>query len=85
MTFMSPFQLRCPVLCPPRCCSICWPGCLWLRLLYLSSESWAVRVGLDFHSPSPLYIFVHIHKIIRLKEENGYGDREYIKGADDTK
>lgn len=62
-----------------------WPRCLWLRLLYLSSESWAVRAGLDFHSPSPLYIFVHIHKIIRLKKENGYGDRECIKRADDAK
>lgn len=62
-----------------------WPGCLWLRLLYLRSESWAPRAGLDFQSPSPLYIFVHIHKIIRLKEENGYGDRECIKRADDAK
>lgn len=55
----------------------------------LTSAVWLARgqLGLVWIStPCHPFIFVvHIHKIIRLKEENGHGDRECIKRADDAK
>lgn len=55
----------------------------------LTSAVWLAhgQLGLVWISTPchPFICVVHIHKIIRLKEENGHGDRECIKRADDAK